>query len=300
MTDLSRRRFVTGSVAAMAAFRLLERRALAAAPLGLPLGLQLFSVREQMAQDLAGTLAAVRAAGYVEVEAAALPKLSAREMRAALDKAGLRCVSAHHSFLELQGHLEAALAFDQELGVKYLICASPGYRNQAAPGPTGQRPVTLDDWHYNAEEFNKMGMQTAKAGVRFGYHNHTREFRMTEGQMPLRELLRLTEPRSVTFEMDCGWVKAAGADPIELMRKYPRRFSMLHVKDFTLPQHPSAEKHDEKVTELGRGTIDYAPLFAEARRTQKLEHAFVEQEAFDMPWKESLKVDAEYLQALKV
>lgn len=70
---------------------------------------------------------------------------------------------------------------------------------------------------------------------------------------------------------------------------------MLHVKDFKLTATPSPENHDAKVTELGQGTIDYHPIFAEAARSQHIEYAFVEQEAFNLPWKESLKVDADYL-----
>jgi sugar phosphate isomerase/epimerase len=85
------------------------------------------------------------------------------------------------------------------------------------------------------------------------------------------------------------------------MQKYPHRFSMLHVKDFHLPPDMSFAKHDEaKVTELGRGSIDYRPIFAQAAKNQKITHAFVEQEEFDIPWKESLRVDADYMKKLTV
>ncbi|HEX4650720.1 MAG TPA: sugar phosphate isomerase/epimerase, partial [Granulicella sp.] len=97
--NATRREFVGGAVSA-AAFAIFARNAIAN-PLGLPLAIQLYSVRDQMAQDLDGALAGVAAAGFVEVEAAALPKKSAKEIRASLDKAGLRCVSAHHSFADL-------------------------------------------------------------------------------------------------------------------------------------------------------------------------------------------------------
>jgi sugar phosphate isomerase/epimerase len=268
-------------------------------PLGLPLGLQLYSVRQQMAEDLEGTLAAVRMAGYTEVEAAALPNKSAAEIRAALDRAGLRCVSAHHPFVDLHARFDEIVAYDQQLGVRFIICASPGHRNPAPTGTGGRVPFTLDDWHYNAEQFNAMGERTAALGVRFGYHNHVPEFATTDGKVPYLELLRWTDPKKVTFELDCGWAMVAGMNPAEIMKNHPHRISMLHVKDFKLSANPSPDIHDAKVTELGLGSIAYHPVFAEAAKSQHIEHAFVEQEAFDMPWKESLKVDADYLRKFR-
>lgn len=296
---ISRRQFIE-STAAFAALSLTNRSAFAT-PLGLPLGIQLYSVREQMSQDLDEALTAISAAGYTEVEAASLPKKSAKEIRAALDKAGLKCVSAHHSFSDLSTRLDEIVAYDKELGVTFIICASPGHRNPPPAGtPGGEKPFTLDDWHYNADQFNSFGEKTAASGVRFGYHNHTREFVVTDGKTPYLELLRLTDPKKVTFELDCGWVMVAGANPVEIMKDHPYRITMLHVKDFKLPPNPSPENHEARVTELGQGTVDYHPIFAQAAKTQHIQHAFVEQEAFDMPWKDSLKMDADYLRSFKM
>ncbi|WP_433973328.1 sugar phosphate isomerase/epimerase family protein [Tunturiibacter lichenicola] len=297
MTQISRRKFI-GATAAVAALTLADRN-MFANPLGLPLGIQLYSVRQQMAEDFEGTLAAVSAAGYTEVEAAALPKKTAQEVRAALDKANLRCVSAHHPFADLHARFDEIVAYDKQIGAQFIICASPGYRTPAAAGTPGGAPFALDDWHYNAEQFNIMGEKTAAAGIQFGYHNHVREFAVTDGKTPYMELLRLTDPKKVTFELDCGWAIVAGMHPVEILKNNPNRISMLHVKDFKLTATPPADPHDAKVTELGRGTIDYVPIFAQAARTQHIQHAFVEQEAFDIPWKESLKVDADYLRSLK-
>jgi sugar phosphate isomerase/epimerase len=175
-----------------------------------------------------------------------------------------------------------------------MICPGPGRRDPSVKGP-----ITLDDWHYNAEQFNLFGEKLAKLGITFGYHNHTGEFAETEGKIPYFELLRLTDPKKVTFELDCGWAFVAGRNPADLMKAYPYRFSMVHVKDFKLPPNPSPEAREEaKVTELGQGSTDYKPVFVQAKKTQHIKHAFVEQEAFDMPWKESLKVDAAYLRKL--
>ena len=290
----SRREFSGGLAAAVALG--FNNRVAHATPLGLPLAIQLYSVRDQMKEDLEGTLAAVSAAGYTVVESAALPKRPAAEIRKALDNAGLRCVSAHHSFGDLQPKFDEVVEYDAALGVKFIICASPGRRK---PDAGGHDAMTLDDWHYNAEQFNAMGEKLATKKIRFGYHNHVGEFAATEGKTPYFELLRLTDPKKVTFEMDCGWVTVAGKNPIELMKANPHRISMLHVKDFKMSEAPAAGAHEPPVTELGKGAIDYHPIFAEAARSQHIEYAFVEQEAFDMPWKESLKVDADYLKSFK-
>ena len=298
--SLTRRRFVVQASTVLSALPFVERFATALA-LGLPLGVQLYSVRQQMAQDLDRALAGVKAAGFTEVEAAALPKKSAKEIRSALDQAGLRCVSAHHPFPDLHAGFEEIVAFDKELGVKFIICSSPGFVKTMPSDPGGKpRVLALEDWQYNADQFNRMGEQLAASSIRFGYHNHTREFVPVDGKVPYMELLRLTDPKKVTMELDCGWAKVAGIDPVKLMHDHPQRFSMLHVKDFKLPATPNPDTHDAVVTELGQGTVDYRPIFAEAAKSQRIQHAFVEQEAFDMPWEQSLKVDADYLRKLKV
>ena len=295
---MTRRKFLQSAALSAAAFAL-YRKAAWADPLGLPAGLQLYSVRQQMMQDFDGTLAAVRAAGYTEVESAALPKKPAKEIRASLDKAGLHCVSAHYGFADVTKNFDETAAFAKELGCSYIVC--PAFLKRDGTSPSARSPMTLDDWHSAAEQFNAAGEKANRVGMHFGYHNHTGEFIPVEGKVPYQELLRLTDPNKVTFEMDAGWVKVGGVDPVQLMQQHPHRFSMLHVKDFKLAAHPQPDKREEStVTELGKGSIDYRPVFAQAAKNQHLTHAFVEQEAFDMPWKESLKVDADYWHALKV
>jgi sugar phosphate isomerase/epimerase len=287
-----------GGAAVFAAFS--STRFSFAMPLGLAPGIQLYSVREQMAKDFEGTLAAVHTAGFQEVESASLPKKPAADIRKALDHAGLKCVSSHRSFTDVTRDLDSTTEFEKTLGVSYIICPGPGRRNPPASGAKAG-PLTIDDWKYNAEEFNKTGEKLKKAGITFGYHNHWAEFQPVDGKVPYKELLEICEPDKMTFEMDCGWVKVAGQDPVALMKKYPQRFSMLHVKDFHLPPSISYATHeDAKVTELGRGSIDYRPIFRQAAENQKITHAFVEQEAFDIPWQESLKVDADYLKNLSI
>ena len=297
MKSVTRRSFIGGAAAVAAAS---STKFSFGMPMGLAPGIQLYSVRQQMAQDFEGALAAVREAGFLEVESASLPKKPAAEIRMALDNAGLKCVSSHRSFVDVTKDLDATTEFEKAIGVSYIICPGPGRRNPPDPGSKAG-PLTIDDWKYNAEEFNKTGEKLKKAGIIFGYHNHWVEFQPVDGKVPYEELLRLCDPENMTFEMDCGWVKVAGQDPVALMQSYPRRFSMLHVKDFHLPPNISFATHEEaKVTELGRGSIDYRPIFAQAAKNQKIKHVFVEQEEFDIPWKESLKVDADYLKSLTI
>jgi sugar phosphate isomerase/epimerase len=167
------------------------------------------------------------------------------------------------------------------------------------PGSGAARDaMTLDDWRWNAEQLNRIGESVNAAGIRFAYHNHTAEFRAESGVVFYDELLRTTDPAKVTMEMDCGWVVVGGKNPADYLTRYPMRFSMLHVKDFKMggtavgsAPPPSAE--------LGRGSIDYRPIFEAAKKTH-IEHAFVEQEQFDMPPMEALKIDADFMRALTV
>ena len=287
---ISRRKFL-GQVSAATLVAATQSRVTFANPLGLPLGIQLYSVRQQLAQDYEATLVEVAKAGFTEVEAAGYYNHTAAEVKSALQKAGLKCVSTHHPYSDLRKKFDELLTFDKELGVQYMICASPGAKDPA------QKTMTLDDWKWLADEFNKLGEKTKAAGITFGYHNHVHEFDKVNGGVPYMELLKMTDPKNVTLELDCGWATVAGMNPIEIMKNHPNRVSMLHVKDFTMT--PGAGEGGAKVTELGQGTIDYAPIFAQAAKTQKIRHAFVEQEAFTMPWKESLKTDAEYMKKLK-
>lgn len=299
---ISRRRFL-GSASTAAVYAAIAGRSEVsyAAPLGLPLGLQLYSVRQQLAKDYEGTLAEVSKAGYREVEAAGFYQRSAADVKQAMLKANLRCVSAHHPFAELHQQFDEILSFHKELGVEYLICASPGFKSPAAPDATSRtRALTLDDWRWNAEQFNVMGEKARAAGIKFGYHNHIHEFAAIDGVVPYMELLRITDPAKVTLELDCGWAVVAGVKPVDLLRNYPGRFSMLHVKDFKLAPGTGAGPQEAKVTELGQGSIDYRPILQQAAKTQKIRHMFVEQEAFDMPWTQSLKVDADYMRRLNV
>ena len=138
-----------------------------------------------------------------------------------------------------------------------------------------------------------------KFGMKMLIHNHTEEFRVKQGVVVYDELLRLTDPAKVTMEMDCGWVVVGGKDPADYLTRYPTRISMLHVKDFKLQAAQASESGAPPSAELGRGSIDYRRIFQAAKKGN-IQHAFVEQEEFDIPPMDALKIDADYMKALAV
>jgi sugar phosphate isomerase/epimerase len=191
------------------------------------------------------------------------------------------------------------------LGLQYVVCSSPALKDPSkvklSPKDPGYHEAwvqafTLDDWKWNAEQYNEIGSRVKGYGMKFGYHNHTTEFRKLGKVVPYDELIRLTDPELVTFEMDCGWVSVAGYSPAEYLTRYPTRISMLHVKDFDLKK--GSERPQS--TELGHGTIDYRAIFETAKKGGHLTHYFVEQEDFDMSPLEAIKMNAQYMQGLKV
>jgi sugar phosphate isomerase/epimerase len=297
LPGLTRRDFVRSAAAsAVVGSALLKAPHLFASPLGLPLGLQLYSVREQLAKDYEGTLKQLSAIGYKEVEAAGFYGKSADEVKQAMQSAGLHCVSAHYSYNDLNRDIDAAIAYNKTLGVEYIICSFPGFKDPThSPG----KAFTLEDFRWNAERFNHFGEKIKAGGLRFGYHNHTMEFHAEGGVVPFDELVRLTDPSLVTFEMDCGWVMVGGGDPVAYLHKYPTRISMLHIKDFKPAQKGASSAEPPPSAPLGQGTMDYRPIF-EAAKKASIKHYFVEQEGYDMAPMDELRVDADYVNGLKV
>lgn len=293
---ISRRTFLHGAAAAAACAGLgSDAESLFATPLGLPLGLQLYSVRDLLPKDYDGTLRKLGALGYREVEAAGFFDHSASEVKQAMGRAGLNCVGAHYSLAKLQPQLDEIIRFGRDLGLEFIICASPMAKDAA---PESKARLTLEDWRWNAEQFNRIGERMHAAGLLFGYHNHMHEFRADNGVLPYDELLRLTDPAYVKMELDCGWMVLGGQSPAEYLSRYPERYYTLHVKDFKIvgAVNPAAPPPS---TELGHGSIDYRPIFEAAKKT-RVKHVFVEQEEFDMAPLEALRVDAEYMKALTV
>jgi sugar phosphate isomerase/epimerase len=276
---------------------MLPANKLYAQTLHLPLAIQLYSVRELLPNDYAGTLKQLSALGYREVESAGYFNHSAAEVKQAMDAAGLKLVSAHYSSADLHKQFDQIIAFNKEVGVSYIICSYPMPKDPSRGGP---ELFTLDDWRWNADKLNALGEKVSAAGMKFGYHNHFAEFRKAEGVVAYDELMHRTDPSKVTMEMDCGWVIVGGGNPIEMLRNYPTRITMLHVKDFKRSDAAFSRTNRPVVAELGQGSIDYAPILQAAAKTGNIKHCFVEQEAFNVPPMESLKIDADYMRKIGI
>ena len=288
MSNKSRRTFLK-TTGALAAAHLAGSAYLSARPLKQPLGLQLYSLRELLPKDFDGTLAKIRSLGYSVVEAAGYYNRSAADWGKAMNAAGLRCVSTHHALGVLETQLDQWLDYGHTLGLEYFICSSSGgmHRNKATSGPQ-----TLDDWRWIAGEFNRIGEKVKAAGMQFGVHNHIPEFANIDGVLVYDELLRLTDPSLVVFEMDAGWVAASGHEPVDYLKKSPARFPLIHVKDMI-----RGADGKEQMTLLGKGSPDFATIMPVATG---LKYYFIEQEAFEMEPFEELRLNAEYMRHLNV
>jgi sugar phosphate isomerase/epimerase len=288
MSISSRRTFLKAS-GAVAAAAITGAGRLAAKPLKMPVGLELYSVRAMLAKDFEGTLAKVRADGYTVAEAAGYFDRTAADFRKALDNAGMRCVSTHHALNVLETQLDQWIEYGHTLGLEYIVCSSSGGMHR---DPKAKGEPTLDDWHWIAGEFNRIGEKVKAAGMTFGIHNHTPELAVIDGVLVYDELLRLTDPKLVVFEMDAGWVFASGHNPVDYLTKMPERFPLMHVKDMV--RQPDGK---EQMTVLGKGSIDYVPIM---RAATGLKYYFVEQEAFEMEPIEELRLNAEYMRKLNI
>ena len=268
-----------------------------AAPHGIAIGLQLYTVGADLARDVAGTLARVAAIGYREVETAGLAGKSASAMAAALRRSGLTCRSAHVDIAALRADLPARLAEARTLGASYVVVPFPMLR----PGRSGDvvQAMALDDWRWLADELNRTGALVAKQGMALAYHNHNLEFRRYGDVLAYDELLRRTDPALVTFEMDVGWVTAAGADPLAYLTAHPGRFPLLHLKDVLPGGTPNASMQIQ-TTEVGSGIIDWKGLLTVARGAGT-GLAYVEQEPpFARPPLESAALSWRHLDRVRL
>ncbi|HTB98769.1 MAG TPA: TIM barrel protein [Terracidiphilus sp.] len=285
MKSSSRRDFLKTS-GALATAALVGGKSLVAAPLNKPIGLQLYSVRNLLPKDFDGTLRQLSDIGYKEMEAAGFYNKTAEEFRHAMDRAGLKCISAHYTLMDFRTKLDEMLDYAHHLGLEYMICSSSGgvHRDPKAKGD-----LTLDDWRYVTGEFNRIGERVKAAGMTFGVHNHVPEFAVEGGVTVYDELLRLTDPKLVYFEMDCGWVTAAGHNPVDYLSKTPERFPLMHVKDMS---------HDDKgyhSVVMGKGVANYQAIL---RAATGLKHYFIEQEEFLGDPMTELRADADYMRKL--
>lgn len=297
----NRRIFLKSSLAAAAwAASSGAARALAPASRPYPIGLQLFTVRNQMPKDFEGTLAKVAAIGYTEVEAAGFFGHPAAAVKRMMVQAGLKCVSAHYSLPSLLKATPQTIDYAKTLGLSYVVCSSPWspHPEHLLKYPGGawaglQQAMTLDDWKWSAEQLQRIGEQFHKAGIQLAYHTHTMSFKKHGNTTGFELLLRDTSLRMVALELDCGWAVAAGQNPVQLLHTYPKRIQMLHLKDMK-KMPPGTPPWKYIPTELGRGTINYQPILRAAMHTA-VKHVFIEQDDIDVPIWEALRIDYRYM-----
>jgi len=299
----TRREFLAmaGSTAALA---LLAPGRAQAIPLGIEPGVQLWAARDDLTRDFAGTLRALSEMGYRRVEAAGWQERSAADFRAAVTDAGLDCVSGHYSLGDLMEGTEAKLDFAREVGVRFCVASSPApsrAMEQGKPWAVAMaEAMTLADWRSNAEAMNRMGALARERGLRFAYHNHAAEFLDYEGVVAFHEIERLTDPALVEFELDIGWVAAAGLDPVHALERHGARTRLLHIKDQTTPaRDPGHIAADLRTVPIGQGTIDWPAVFAAAARHAQIDSWFVEQEPpYVQPPLDMLRASLAYLDGL--
>lgn len=260
-TPVSRRSFLAMSAILPFALR---RAAFSASSASIPVGLELYSVRDALQKDPFGTVRAVAGMGYECVEFYApyfeWSEAQTKEMRRLLDDLGIRCFSTHNDEDYLSAkNIERARDLNLLLGSKYVVQA------WSDPKPS------LDGWKAVADHLNAAAEKLEPAGLKAGYHNHQTEWAATGGQRPIEILAKSTKP-SVMLQLDVGTCLEAGADPVAWIRANPGRIRSIHCKEWS-----PAPDQGYKVL-LGEGVADWKTIFEAAESVGGIEFYLVEQE----------------------
>lgn len=259
---ISRRSFLSATAAVPLAFAAQGREKI-------PIGLELYSVRQDLAKDLPATVRAVAKMGYEGVEFFA-PYFQwtpdyAKEVRKLLDELGIRCFSTHNSPRAFEGEgIERAIELNKILGSGFVIMASAG------------KVENLDGWKRVADTLNQAAAKMKPAGLRVGFHNHQVEFRPLEGTRPIEVLAKNTE-KEITLQLDVGTCLEAGGDPVKWIEQNPGRITSIHCKDWS----PDPSKGYRVL--FGEGTAPWKQIFDAAERVGGVEYYLIEQEGSTYP-----------------
>jgi sugar phosphate isomerase/epimerase len=234
----------------------------------IPVGLELYSVRDELKRDPEGTVRAVAQMGYQGVEFYApyfeWTEAQTKQMKKLLDELGIRCFSTHNDSSYLRkDKIERAREMNLILGSKYVVMAWSDPK-------TG-----LDGWKGIAESLNFAADQLEPSGLKAGYHNHQQEFIRVENQRPIEILAKNTKP-SIMLQLDVGTCMEAGSDPVAWIRANPGRIRSLHLKDWS--RDPAK---GYKVL-FGEGSADWKAIFAAAERVGGVEYYLMEQEGSEL------------------
>jgi sugar phosphate isomerase/epimerase len=290
---MKRRDFIRSATAGLAGAAIWSQlpESLFASPSGKPIGLQLYTLRDQLEKDVPGTIKQLAAIGYKDVEIYSLYGKTPAEFGQILKDSGITASSGHYLLPAVKSEWHERIEDAKTLGLRYMVIAIL---------PQEERK-SLDDYKKLAELFNKAGEATQKAGIQFCYHNHNFEFQKFGDTTPYDYLLKTLDPKLVAFEMDCFWVTHAGQDPVAYFKKHPGHFPLLHIKDMKDKPAPTQEL-DAKMglfAPVGSGSIDWKRIFA-AAKVGGMEHYYVEQDYCEIPPLEAVKMSYQYLDALKV
>ena len=232
----------------------------------IPIGLELFSVRDELAKDLTGTVTAVAKMGYEVVEFFS-PYYDwtvdkAKEVRKLMDGLGIRCNSTHNgpNALKPEG-IAKAIDLNQALGARYIVLASAGRVN------------TLDGWKGVGEMLTQAADKLRPVGMRTGYHNHQLEFKPLEGKRPI-EVIAANTPKDVMLQLDVGTCIEAGSDPVAWINANPGRINCLHLKEWAAGSGP--DKGYRAL--MGEGDAPWKKIFAAAESKGGVEYYLIEQE----------------------
>jgi sugar phosphate isomerase/epimerase len=234
-------------------------------------GLQLYSLREEFKKDVPGTLDKVKSWGIKDVELAGTYGMSPTDFRAELDKRGLKGVSGHFAYERFRDDAEGVAKEAKELGLEYVGTA---YITHKGKFDETQCRDTI-------KVFNHAGDVMAKHGMKFFYHTHGFEFEPYKDETIFDLLVKETNPKTVSFEMDILWVYHPGQDPVKFLKKYGKRWQLTHLKDLRKglpigPKAPGVSPNDNVV--LGEGQMDI-PAILKAAQKAGVKYNFIEDES---------------------
>lgn len=255
-----------------------------------PYGLQLYSLRHQMPGHVKQWLERVRKMGYQEVEMAGLDGLSAQQFHRALTSTGLRCIGMHNGYTRYVREMPVIIREAQALGLRYLVCPDL---------PQAGRHLTMADVRRAARDFNHFAAQLKPHGLRFGFHAEINAFYPIGGRPGLDRLIALLRP-DIVQEMDIFWYRCGGQDPVAYLRRYPKLFRLMHLKDMrrgTPVGNFNASISDEDCVALGQGILHMRAILEEAARIG-VEHYFVEDESREAP--QNIVKDINYLKTVRL
>jgi len=273
MNKLSRRQFLgksalgLGSAVLMSQIPLDLKAKNNAGAVKLPVGFQSWTIKEMLVKDFPGTLKMMAGLGYQSIEMCSPPgyessgfgplmNLKAKEMKQIINDAGLSFVSSHYVFDELRNHPDERIAFAIESGQKQMILSSFGIPEKA----------TISDWLKAADELNKIGEKSQKAGIQMGYHNHHMEFAKIGDTLIYDALMKELDPSLVKMQFQVA-VISIGYKAATYFKKYPGRFISAHLADWSATE--------KKEAPIGQGIVDWKEFFA-SLETGGVKNIFVE------------------------